>query len=522
MTSTVLMADIADKWVGNYTGLLEVAMISATGEQAGAFDPVQTTIPVTKNANGTLNFTLENLALTSDGETMYIGNVSLTNIAAGEPLKASQQVVLQNGTSPADADWMAEMVNTLCGGSVPVQLEGSLGAQIAGLVINIDISSAVGYNVQCSFRALRYATQLPNADFEETWTTNKKSNKYTEQTPASWHSFYDATGSASGAAFMLANQLGTLSQVTGYDGTGYAAQIKAQKNFLNTISNGNMTNGIVNMGATGATSTSNYNYSDISSESKSLKFSGLPDSIAAYFVFKPANSGNGNASMTASLHGAYNFTDPMSSMPTDTASKYNVAYASASIAPTEGWQRVSVPFAYNGDNYLTSAQNYLLVSFSTNEGKGKGATGDVLSIDHIRLIYNSRLASLQVGGKEVEGFSPDKTEYTVSGSYNDNVTAVADGKGAQIAQKLSEDGTTLTLTVQGADYLNDNTNFHTYTLHFTTPVAIKQATAQKADGTVNVYTTDGVLLRKGVKAGEATQGLGRGLYIVGKKVIAIP
>ena len=45
--------------------------------------------------------------------------------------------------------------------------------------------------------------------------------------------------------------------------------------------------------------------------------------------------------------------------------------------------------------------------------------------------------------------------------------------------------------------------------------------ADATGGTVDVYTTDGVLLKKGVKAAEAEQGLGKGIYIIGKKKVEI-
>lgn len=47
--------------------------------------------------------------------------------------------------------------------------------------------------------------------------------------------------------------------------------------------------------------------------------------------------------------------------------------------------------------------------------------------------------------------------------------------------------------------------------------AIQQVSAATGNGTVDVYTPAGVLVRKGVKASEATKGLSKGIYIVGKQ-----
>lgn len=41
-------------------------------------------------------------------------------------------------------------------------------------------------------------------------------------------------------------------------------------------------------------------------------------------------------------------------------------------------------------------------------------------------------------------------------------------------------------------------------------------------GNVNVYTPDGKLVRRGVNIGDATRGLSRGIYLVGKKKVAVP
>ena len=50
--------------------------------------------------------------------------------------------------------------------------------------------------------------------------------------------------------------------------------------------------------------------------------------------------------------------------------------------------------------------------------------------------------------------------------------------------------------------------------------SIKNALINKA-ANVNVYTTDGVLVKKGVKAANATEGLAKGIYIVGKQKVVV-
>ncbi len=50
---------------------------------------------------------------------------------------------------------------------------------------------------------------------------------------------------------------------------------------------------------------------------------------------------------------------------------------------------------------------------------------------------------------------------------------------------------------------------------------IEEAAAAADGGAVDVYTVDGVLLRRGVRASEAAEGLGKGVYIIGKKKILV-
>jgi hypothetical protein len=50
---------------------------------------------------------------------------------------------------------------------------------------------------------------------------------------------------------------------------------------------------------------------------------------------------------------------------------------------------------------------------------------------------------------------------------------------------------------------------------------VKPIVVAKSTENVNVYTIDGKLLKKNVKATEAQKGLNKGIYIVGKKKIAV-
>lgn len=363
--------------------------------------------------------------------------------------------------------------------------------------------------------------QLPNADFEENWTLNEFRNSedkvtYSEETPDSWNSFYTAGGDfASLALKLMADQVGSVKKTVGYDGKGSAALIFSRKNLYQSISNGNLTNGIINMGSYVASDSKNYNYSDLDNPTGHCEFVGLPDSVSVYFKFEPTDASKGKASMNMILHSEYEYKDPGAAMGTEDSLKYLVASARASVAGDGEWVRYSVPFDYNGENYKTEGNIYLLASFSTNEKPGIGSDGDSLSIDNIRFIYNSRLESLTVGGSEIVGIEGDVYEYEIEDDVPavEDVVAVADGIGAVV--ETAVDGNVLTVTVKGNDFSVNPENVHTYTITYNDVTGIEESSADNVcveytDGKLTVAGADGenvgVYSLQGVKIAEFVAG----------------
>lgn len=310
--------------------------------------------------------------------------------------------------------------------------------------------------------------QIPNSDFEANWTKNEKKSKlgkvmYTEMTPDFWHSFYDAKGSAADAAFaLIADQTGKLDKVVGREGAGYAAQITGRKNFLGTISNGNLTTGIVNMGSTTASDKNNYNYSEIINENGHCKFVGLPDSVKIWLKFESKDASKGNASVSMILHTKAGYKDPSGIMGEEAEKAARIAKAYFEIAPNTKWVQYAIPFEYNNDLYEAyTDQKYMLASFSTNKTPGVGTAGDALSVDDIQMIYNSKLASLSINGAPLEGFDKNTYTYIIKGELpsEDDIVAVSDGKGAQVNIQESDD--VVQIIVTGNDGAQ---NQHIYSL----------------------------------------------------------
>lgn len=320
--------------------------------------------------------------------------------------------------------------------------------------------------------------QVPNGNFEGIWTAQTRGS-YTENTPSSWNSFYSANTSSLGILGNIAfnmNQVGQLSQEsTNPHGGKYSAKIASKSNMIGSISNGNLTTGIINMGSSDAANAKNYNYSDMTNPNGCLPFAGYPDTLKVWLKFNPKSQTTGNASVNAILHTDAGYRDPNASMTAEEEAAARIARAYSEVTsnvsteyPSGRWQEYVVPFVYNGDLYKTyKSQKYLLISFSTNKDPGVGSDGDELYIDDVELIYNSQLASLAYNGTAIENFDKDKEYYTVTGEYAEGcLTAVSDGAGATTS--ISYDATTriATITVKGNDIASNPENKHEYYVMF--------------------------------------------------------
>lgn len=324
--------------------------------------------------------------------------------------------------------------------------------------------------------------QIPNSNFEGEWQTLeiKKygSVQHSETTPNSWNSFYAAQGDAKDAAFdFLANQVGTVKQTTGQDGTGSSVTIVSRQNFLKSISNGNLTNGIVNMGKADASAPENYNFTDLDNNTGKCEFIGLPDAVELWCKFVPKDASKGNASVNMILHTDTEYKDPSTIMGAEEATS-RIAKAYSEIIPNNNeWKKYTIDFIYNGDLYSTyDGTKYLLASFSTNKTPGSGSDGDELSIDDIKMLYFSELSSLKFDN--VEYFKNGETTFEIPFYYDEEkLSYTSNGKGAKIIPSYNKETSTLTLTVQGNNISEEPTNYHEYTVKFKPePLSVKQYT----------------------------------------------
>ena len=204
----------------------------------------------------------------------------------------------------------------------------------------------------------------------------------------------------------------------------------------------------------------NYNFSDPSSDAAfKHTFTGKPDSIATWVKFVPKNTSD-QARVAAIIHENSRYQDPEATTYTNV-----VAKAQTNFSPTSsnGWQRISAPFVYEG----TKTPAYILVSYTTNKTPGKGSSGDELYIDDAEMIYNSKATSVSFNGTTFFGFNKNTYQYfDIEQELPSSVTATVDGVSATYTTSIDAANNRATVVVKGGDVSVNAGNYHTYTFNF--------------------------------------------------------
>ena len=278
--------------------------------------------------------------------------------------------------------------------------------------------------------------QMQNNGFEN-WTTDGGSSY---NVPSNWHSICSATGSGANYA-KDAGFVNSSSDVRpGSNGTK-SVQLKAVKKtvfLISKLANGSFTTGRFNaIASIDVSVTGNCTYtSNESGYNQTL--TAYPDSV--YLWVKSQNASSSSLSHASiKVHGGgvannnviYQDPDPSGTGASQSAGGMTaaqnqakqVAYAQLDFNTGGVWELKKIPFTYT-NNGATPA--YVLATFSTNVTPGGGAENDILKIDEVVLIYNTRLATLKVNGTDLAGFNPNVTEYNyptpICGSTMPSVT----------------------------------------------------------------------------------------------------
>ena len=394
--------------------------------------------------DGLYDLNLRNFILMNGDQPMYVGNVQLTGI---KPVKkgdavflwASQDIAVTEGDAEGVPFWMGPML-----GQLPVNLAAVIENGSMRALITLDLMTIMGQKVEVRFSEALIKGQgyhVPNGDFEA-WHTS--ADGYVE--PNAWHSFESATG----AAAPLAGHHIEKSEDGGMNGTA-CARIFATSIF-GIIANGTMTTGRMNAGAFVADDKSNNAYLDMSKDDVDgnsdpfyVSLTSRPDSLVLWVKFKQGktNADHPYATVSAVITDGTYYQDP------EDKDYSNVVARSANrqIAVTgEQWKRISIPFTYVSETLQPKA---ILITISTNADAGQGSANDEVFVDDLTLVYNARLASLNV-----KGFTPDQLEYELEGALNiDALEPVADSRDAYVVKALreTETGQQALITVCAAD-----------------------------------------------------------------------
>ena len=262
---------------------------------------------------------------------------------------------------------------------------------------------------------------ITNGGFEGSWTNNE---------PNGWHSFGSAAGTYASTVSGNTDQF-TKSTEVRPGATGSQSALLQSKKVLIATANGNCTSGRINAGSMSATDASgNYSFSDPSSDAKyKTPFVGNPDSLVfwAKYVPKGSYSDSGNKARVRSVVTTNaRYQDP------ESGSYGNARIAEATLnfsaTSSKGWQRLAVPFDYNGADRTSAA--YVLTTFSTNQTAGKGSAGDQVYLDDIEMIYNHALSTFKLNNQSIS-FTNGKAASTQIYSDEYAAAVTSNGKAAK-------------------------------------------------------------------------------------------
>lgn len=357
------------------------------------------------------------------------------------------------------------------------------------------------YTIKFEGNAKEAVYNIPNSDFEN-WTEEGKLAE-------TWNSFDTASGAWSSFATMSPMP----QMIDGYKGKGVRI---VSKDLWVAYANGNLTTGHINMGDVNPAAASNFNYSDRTDVNGNLPFAGRPDAFEVYARFAPGTKSASAAEdvelqgrVQLVLHGDAAFHDPF------VADQENdkIAVASVLVPETSEWTKFTGEFNYTNESY--DGNMFMLASATTNPVPG-ASKDDQFDIDNLKLIYYHTLKAITLKGEPIEGFSPEKTDYTINGSI-DKLGEYLDyekmGKGGYVDEDwdAQDDGAfVVTYTVYGDDYDVNPDSKTVYTVRFENATGIGSISADEVKNN-KVYTIGGVRV-----SGKPAAGL----YIVdGKKMI---
>ena len=502
----------------------------------GTLAPTDATIVVSKESNGTYTFVLKNFSVSVAGQTMKIGDATISDL---EPKESNGVITLECTDKDAPVT-NGEMDGILKDNKVIITMKSTidnyvLTTDISQLTVRlIDEEEELGYSeipVKADFKSESYT--LPTAttpqlnDFSGDWETcipwDSKGNTESSGTqPKGWH--ISNVQTALGAVVAGA-------KAEGSNGTTVAVKLTNQEKA------GQMIPAYMSLGtpwATAETKGTNVRNAD-GGVFGGLDFTYRPDAIS--FDYQRDNSKKKeNATAIAYL---WKGTWTQTNVPGNTAVgifSYGTATkvtmtnrdrnvlgneTSATLGDkpavpskdakliakleqpisesTKGtWKSMTIPFTYNDK---TAVPEYINVIFAANDYFGDRKSiikGNSLTIDNVKLVYYHALNSLTYNGNKVANFDEGTTEYTLNGKLVedfDKVEFTVKGVGASYDVAKDEANNIATITVKGNDYDVNPSSKTVYTIKFDGTVGINGITTSTTTANGAIYDLSGRQLK---------------------------
>lgn len=504
----------------------------------GHLDPTDATIVVSKESNGTYTFVLKDFSVTVAGQTLNIGDATISNL---EPKESNGVITLECTDKDAPVT-NGGMDGILKDNKVIITMKSTidnyvLTTDISQLTVRlIDEEEGLGYSeipVKADFKSDSYtlpttptATTPQLNDFNGDWETcipwdSEGNTKASGTQPKGWH--ISNVQTALGA--VVAGE-----KVKGSNDTTDAVKL-TNRDLL-----GQKIPAYMSLGtpwATAETKLTKVRNAD-GGTFGGLDFTYRPDAIS--FDYQRDNSKKKeNATAIAYLwkgtwtqtnvpgNTAVGFADygtatkvtmtnrdrnvlgnetsaTLGDPATHTADAKLIAKLEQSISEsTKGtWKNMTIPFTYNDD---TAVPEYINVIFAANDyfGDRNGIVADnSLTIDNVKLVYYHALNSLTYNGTPVANFDEGTTEYTLNGKLAEDfgkVKFTVKGVGATYEVAKDEVNNVATITVKGNDYDVNPSSKTVYTIKFDGTVGINGITTSTNTANGAIYDLSGRQLK---------------------------
>lgn len=504
----------------------------------GHLDPTDATIVVSKESNGTYTFVLKDFSVTVAGQTLNIGDATISNL---EPKESNGVITLECTDKDAPVT-NGGMDGILKDNKVIITMKSTidnyvLTTDISQLTVRlIDEEEDLGYSeipVKADFKSDSYtlpttptATTPQLNDFNGDWETcipwdSEGNTKASGTQPKGWHMSNVQT--ALGAVVAGA-------KAEGSNGTTVAVKLTNQEMA------GQMIPAYMSLGTPWATAETKgtkvrnadggvfggteftYRPDAISFDYQRNNSKGKENATAIAYLWKGTwtqTNVPGNTAVGVFVYGTAtkvtmtnrdrnvlgNETSATLGDPaTHSADAKLIAKLEQSISEsTKGtWKSMTIPFTYNDD---TAVPEYINVIFAANDyfgGRNGIVAGNSLTIDNVKLVYYHALNSLTYNGNKVANFDEGTTEYTLSGKLAedfDKVKFTIKGAGATYDVAKDEVNNVATITVKGNDYDVNPSSKTVYTIKFDGTVGINGITTSTNSANGAIYDLSGRQLK---------------------------